>query len=104
MKTHAELAQGLDAQRKATGLSFNRLGQLAYELLGAYCPTTETLRTYHDPERIPERVDLVVVSALAEIYGVKVRDLSASTFEDVKRVSDLLRRQSRCTARSLAAA
>lgn len=101
MKKNAELARKLSARRAETGLSFNRVTQLAYERLGAFCPTLETIRTYHDPERVPDQANPVLVAALAAIYDCQVIDLSESVDEDVKRVRDLLIDRSGWTSRTL---
>lgn len=64
--------------------------QLAHEVyarIGVYTPTPETLRSYH---RSPRRIDLVVLSAICDVYDCTLADLSEPLSEDAKRARDLL--------------
>jgi hypothetical protein len=100
-KRNAEMAERLAARRAASGLSFNRVAQMVYDRLGAFAPTLETVRTYHDPKRIPEQVNPVLVAALADVYDCSLIDLSETVNEDAKTYADLLKRRSSCTTREL---
>lgn len=78
--TAETLGQRLEALRVKNGEpSFAKLSQRLYLTLGEYTPTAETLRRLHrgDPRTAsPERVDLVLLCALVDHYGAKVRDVS----------------------------
>lgn len=93
VRRNHHIAEMLRAERSAQDISFNRLGQMVYDRLGAFAPTVETIRVYHDPERIPDQVNPVVLSALFDIYEAKVIDLDGPMGEDLKRVADLMKRQ-----------
>lgn len=95
----------LEAHRSAAGApSFRQLERQLVMLLGSYGPSSETIRRLHTGKISPEDVDLVVLAALCKVYGVTIKDVSQVAAERSKTAADLLKRQSRCTARSLAAA
>ena len=88
----------------AGGPSFRQLERQLVMMLGSYGPSSETIRRLHTGKISPEAVDLVILAALCEIYGCTIKEVSQVAAGRSKTAADLLRRQSRCTARSLAAA
>lgn len=74
------------------GLSFPRLGRLVYERIGAYAPNDETLRAWGKGTANPEKIDPIVVAAMADVFGCSVADLSVIAAQTLRRVNDLLDR------------
>ncbi len=71
------------------GISFPRLGRLVYERLGAYTPNDETLRTWAKGNANPEKVDPLVIAALADVFGCAVADISVIAAQTLRRVEDI---------------
>lgn len=94
MDTHPEdLAQALDAARRASGLSYAAVVRELYDRLGPYAiSTVEGVRNYHRPGTFPARPDLVQICALADIYKVKLEDIDPAGAEVLRRLSDSLGR------------
>lgn len=64
-------AARLAAARHGKPLSFSKLERLVYDRLGTYAPSDEKLRVWHTPGGLdPEKADLLVIAALADVYGV----------------------------------
>ena len=95
----------LEHHRIAAGApSFRQLERQLVMMLGSYGPSSETIRRLHAGKIAPEDVDLVILAALCDVYGCTIKDVSQVAAERSKTAADLLRRQSRCTARSRLAA
>ena len=66
--TAALLAEG----REASGLSFEAVRDEVRDRLGpAYTPTSKTITNYHTPGKAPKKPDLMLLFALADIYGIE---------------------------------
>jgi hypothetical protein len=74
------------------GLSFPRLGRLVYERIGAYTPNDETLRTWAKGKANPEKIDPLVITAMADVFGCTVADISVIAAQTLNRVNGLLAR------------
>lgn len=99
------LGAKLEGRRAKAGQpSYRALARQLYDMLGVYAPTDESIRRLHIGRIPPDKVDPLVLAALCDIYGCTIKDVSRLAAERSKTASDLLKRQSRCTARSLAAA
>lgn len=101
--TTAEFASALEAARKTKGLSYKDVGRAVFLLLGPMAPGQEWLRRWHVGDMAPERADLVVCAALAEVYGVTLSELSPVVADRYEGVRDLLIRVKRCSSLSAAA-
>lgn len=84
------------ARKKAGNPSINKVHIAVYDRIGVLAMTPETLRSYHDPNHKAKTYDLVNLLALADVYGVKPKDISAELVEQVNASRDLLIRQLRC--------
>lgn len=93
MDNHEGLAQALDEARGRAGLSYSQVVGLLRDKLGVYAlGTVEGVRNYHRPEMFPKRPDLIQIAALADIYGMKVEDLSPSAALALDAIRDSVRR------------
>lgn len=86
----AEFGSALEAARRTKGLSYNEVGRAVFLLLGPMAPGQEWLRQWHVGKMPPERADLVVCAALAEVYGKRLSELSPVIAERYDAVRDLL--------------
>lgn len=82
------LGERLEAARQALTPvpSFRQVERRMFTRLGDYTPTSETLRRWHQPGVEAEKVDLVVLTCLADLYGITIRELSewaADTLSDL---------------------
>ncbi len=84
-----ELGAALDMARD--GMSFKKVERALWTKLGAYAPSDETLRRYHRGQFNAERVDIILVSALCDIYKVKLKDIAPDLLSVSKGFSDLLK-------------
>jgi len=80
----------LRVAKERSGLSYGRLERQVVEVLGQAAPVGETLRQYHLGSVPPERADVVLVCALASIYGESVDSLSPTVADRARRASDLI--------------
>lgn len=72
-------------------MSYSTVLLAVHDRLGPFTPTQETIRQYHRGDDAAKRPDLLLICALADIYGVNVRDLSETYAEQIDEVSDLLK-------------
>lgn len=93
--TAAEFASALEAARSAKGLSYKEVERAVFLLLGPMAPGQEWLRQWHVGKMPPERADLLVCAALADVYGTTLSELSPIVAERYGAVSDLLKRAKR---------
>jgi hypothetical protein len=91
-----QLAASLAAAKQEAGMSYKEVFQGVYDRLGTYTPSIETIRAYHLPERISDHPDLVVISAIADVYGTPVRRLAPELDGLVNKARDLLMRAFGC--------
>jgi hypothetical protein len=85
----------LSEARLAAGKpSYKQVERRVVEALGTYAPTDETIRNYHNGEVAPEKADLVLTCLLAEIYGARLGELSATVAQRMKVARDVLVRSS----------
>lgn len=94
-RAHAvAIGQRLEAVHDQSGLTYRDVERRIWGMLGAYTPTSETLRQYTKSQG-KFKVDLVVLAALCEVYGLRMSDL-VSGDEDlvglVEKARDLLAR------------
>lgn len=93
----AGFGQQLTAARLAAGKpTFKKIERAAWESLGAYAPTAETIRLYHCGTVTPEKADVVLVAFLADLYGVSVSTLSQTIADRAEMARDLLVDKLRC--------
>lgn len=91
MTTNAEdFAAALEAARVTSGLSFKRLERLLWARLGEYAPTYETLRRIHRGEVDPEKVDMVILLAIASVYRTPASGLSPIVAQRLNEMRDLV--------------
>jgi hypothetical protein len=84
-------AEVLEAARQDRKMSYDAVRLAVYDRLGAFSPTMETVRTYHRNDG-PKRIDLTVLMAIADVYGLTLSDLG---LEAPKELRDLVIRASR---------
>lgn len=86
------IASTLEHHRQTEGMSYNQVRDAVRDLIGSYCPTQETLRTFHQVDRVSRAtpLDLVVVCALAKVYGVSFKDSDPEVAAALARARDLL--------------
>lgn len=92
-------AAKLEEAREAAGLSFAQVHMEVRDRLGAYCPTLETIRLWH--KRVPKQVDLVVLMAIVDVYGLKLSDVGVNI---PRATRELIRRSSGWMSGTLARA
>lgn len=81
----------LEEARTLKGLSFKKLERLLWQRLGPhYTPSDEKLRALHRDGVDPERVDLVLVLAIARIYGVPASSLDPVIARRLTEVRELV--------------
>lgn len=84
--------------REAAGLSLSEATfQLRSVLPKALWCSLETVRRMENGRTTEDKADPVLVTALADIYGCKVRDLSPLVADELKGLRGLLARSSACT-------
>ncbi len=98
MTPPTEFASRMRSQREAAGFS---LSEATFELRSVlpkalWC-SLETIRRMENGRTTEAKADPVLVTALADVYGCKVRDLSPSIAEGLEGLRDLLSRSSACT-------
>lgn len=68
------------------------VGQLR-DRLGVYAlGTVQGVANYHDPATFPRKPDIVQIAAMADIYGLKLGDLSEPISDALEVIRDSLRR------------
>ena len=72
-------------------MSYDAVRLAVYDRLGAFAPTMETIRTYHRADG-PRNVNLTVLMALCDVYGIALSNLGVSAPEGF---ADLVIRASR---------
>lgn len=83
----------MERRRQMAGApSYRALARTLYDMLGEYAPTDESLRRMHVGRVSPTKVDVVILGAIAEVYGCKVEDFSKLAAGRAKSARDLLRR------------
>lgn len=93
------LAARLSAARdKAGSPTYRRIARALEDSLGEAAPTQQSLNKLHTIGVQPERVDLYVIQFLAELYDVRVADLSEIAAARLNSMRDLLERSRRCIA------
>jgi hypothetical protein len=93
MDNAQRLGERMERRRQRAGSpSYRSLARTLYDMLGVYAPTDESLRRLHVGRVSPEKADVVILAAIAEVYGCKVADFSASAADRAKAARDLLRR------------
>lgn len=96
MQSPEEFGEALEAARleAATRVdaaaNFKALERYLWTELGAFAPSRQTIVNYHRGKIGPDRADILVVSALARLYGRTLAEISP-TLEERR---DLLIRQS----------
>lgn len=99
------LGERLELRRVRAGRpSYRSLSRTLYDMLGSYAPTDESIRRLHTGKVTPEAVDLVILAALCEVYECAISDVSQVAAKRSRTASDLLKRHSRCRARTPVAA
>lgn len=88
----------LEEARATKGLSYKQVERAVVHLLGPMAPTHETIRQWHLGKMPPERADIFVAAALADVYGKRLSELSEVIAERYDSVADLLIRTKRCLA------
>lgn len=86
------LARDLAAARKRAGSpSFSLMARESVAVFGPIeAPSDQSLANYHNPKKIPERVNVEWVAFLAGRYGTTVRALSPELAEVADARKDLL--------------
>ena len=70
--------------------SYAQVQNAVYDRLGrGFTPTPETIRAYHHNERT-EKLDVVVVAAIADVYGTTVKKIAPALATYVDTARDLL--------------
>ena len=85
----------LEQARKAAGYTYAGARDAILPKLGPYCPTEQTIRTYHRSDLAPKRHDVLVVCALANLYGVEITTVAPQIADYLDEMQDILAR-SRC--------
>lgn len=81
-------------ERKPDGLSYPALSRRLYDLLGDDAVTPDTLASMHRGQgRLSPERHLLVVCALADVYGCSISDLSPTAADRLRALFPLLRRQ-----------
>lgn len=94
-----ELARRLTAARESAGSpTYRRMANAMYDALGDAAPSQQTIHDLHAKGVAPERVDLYTIQFLAELYDVRVADLSQIAADRIASMRDLLERSRRCIA------
>lgn len=89
-------ARRMQKARLSSGLRLDEASVEARRILGAtYGPSRETIRRYEVGLITEERADPLVVTALAEIYGVNVGELSWPLAQQAKSIHKLMGRHLR---------
>ncbi|MEM9611138.1 MAG: hypothetical protein AAGA99_27270 [Actinomycetota bacterium] len=68
------IGRRLAAVHEGSGLTYRDVERSMWDKLGAYTPTSETLRQYTKADG-KFKVDPVVLAALCQVYGVKLSDI-----------------------------
>lgn len=85
----------LEARNRA-GMRLDEASVEARRVLGAeWGPSRETIRRYETGKITEDRADAMIVTALAEVYGVSVGELSRAIADRALYVSKMLNRQMR---------
>lgn len=85
------------AKREALGLSLSEArDRLLFAIPRRYVPSIKKLQRIETGEVDETKVDGLIVYGLAMVYGCRVSDLSTVVADELKSVSDLLERQTRC--------
>lgn len=92
METGAQIGERLTALKAASGYSWDRIARMVYDHLGEYAPTAETIRAWGRGEVKSGRIDPVVVTALADVLGCSVADISTAAAATMGRLNSLLKR------------
>jgi hypothetical protein len=85
----------LEQARKAAGYTYEGARDAILPKLGPYCPTAQTIRTYHRSDLAPKKYDVIVVCALANLYGVGVTEVAPEMGAYLENMQNELTR-SRC--------
>ena len=89
------VAVALAAAHAAAGAPpFASVRDAVKEYLGAYTPTEQTIRSWHGPDS-PKKLDPLVLTALADVYGVELASLDPTMERQLPRIKELISR-SRC--------
>lgn len=83
-ETGADIGARITAQKKRSGLSWDRINKGVYDRLGAYTPHSETIRAWGRGDVNPEKIDPLVVTALADVFQCTVADISTSAAARVR--------------------
>lgn len=74
-ETLPTLGERLTDLLHASGMSLGQLSKRVTIALGPYSPSAQTIGQLHRGKVTAERADLVLLAALADIYGVEVSSL-----------------------------
>lgn len=88
-ETGTEVGERLTRLQEDSGLSWKRVARLVQNSLGLYAPSDETLRTWAGGKVNPERMDPVVVTAIADVFGCTVADISTTAARVLRRLEHL---------------
>lgn len=69
------LGQRLTELLAASGLTLGGVSRRIDMALGVYAPSKQTIGQYHNNKVTPERADLILLSALATVYGAEMASL-----------------------------
>lgn len=91
-----EFARRMQEARQRSGMRLDEASVEARRILGAsYGPSRETIRRYEAGLITEDNADPLIVTALAEIYGVSVGQLSYSIAQQSKAINKMFSRHLR---------
>lgn len=96
MEGAAALGEVLERERQARGWTFRDVEHRLWARLDDDTPTPETIRTWHRGQVTPEHGNVLVASALAAIYELRLSELSPVLADRYRRALDLLSALSPC--------
>lgn len=97
-----DLSRTLKKARAKSGLTYEQIARRVATIVGeeANSRTAQTIANYHNGDITWKRIDVVLLAAVLEIYGLRALDLGIELQERCKSVCDLLDRVAGCLDRS----
>ena len=91
-ETGADIGANITREKERSGLSWDRMSKRVYDELGAYAPTSETLRAWGRGEVNPDKVDPIVIAALAGVFKCTVAEISTTAARRLRALEALRNR------------
>ncbi len=85
------IAEAFEAAREKQHLSYSQVRDAVRDRLGAFAPSTETIRQYHsNTGKAAKNPNLVVVGAIADVYGSTLKEIDPDLTERLDTIREVL--------------